>query len=47
LRQWLDKAKKIKEIEDDAASYIQSVFRGYQQRKNNQIITKIINRPKK
>ena len=35
LREWLDKTKKMKEIDDDAAAYIQSLFRGYYARKDN------------
>ena len=41
LRQWLDKTKKLKDIEDDAAAYIQSMFRGYLYRKQNKITERI------
>ena len=49
LRDWLDRTKKLRDVEYDAASYIQSMFRGHQFRKQNRkferityILTKII-----
>ena len=41
FREWLDKTKKLRDIEDDAAAYIQSMYRGYQTRKRNKIIQRI------
>jgi len=34
LREWLDKAKKLRDRDNDAASYIQAVYRGYLTRKD-------------
>jgi hypothetical protein len=42
LREWLDKTKKLRDIEDDAAAYIQSIYRGYQTRKQNRINLRIV-----
>ena len=41
LRQWLNKTKKFKDLEYDAAAYIQSMYRGYNYRKQNQITERI------
>jgi hypothetical protein len=41
LRDWLDRTNKLRDIEYDAASYIQSMFRGYQFRKENQKFQRI------
>ena len=41
FREWLDKTKKLRDIEDDAAAYIQSMYRGYQTRKQNKINQRI------
>jgi len=34
LREWLDKAKKLRDIDNDAATYIQSIYRGYLTRRD-------------
>ena len=49
LREWLDKALQLRDRDNDAATYIQSVFRGYLQRKYlresrrlEEILTKLV-----
>ena len=41
LRDWYDRTNKLRDIEYDAASYIQSMFRGHQFRKENQKFQRI------
>ena len=49
LREWLDRAKRLRDLEEDAATYIQSIYRGYLTRKDlnknrriEEILSKII-----
>ena len=34
LREWLENAKKLRDLDEEAATYIQSIYRGYLNRKN-------------
>ena len=41
LREWLDKAKKLRDRDNDAATYIQTLYRGYLTRKDLDRTTRI------